>query len=48
MRNLAGVLDVRLDFLLEESSNPEHEVVRNLNLSLGVGFHLVCSPPQFR
>jgi hypothetical protein len=29
MLDLAGVLDVRIDFLLEESSNPEHEVVRN-------------------
>jgi hypothetical protein len=29
MRDLPGVLDVRIDFLFEEAANPEHEVVRN-------------------
>ena len=33
MRDLAGVLDVRVDFLFEKSSNPQHEVVRNENRS---------------
>jgi len=48
MRDLAGVLDVRVDFLLEESSNPEREVARNEHLSFDVGFHLRSSPRQFR
>jgi len=48
MRNLAGVLDVRVDFLFEESSNSEREVVRNEHLSFDVRFHLGCSPRQFR
>ena len=29
MRDLARVLDVRVDFLFEESSNPQHKVVRS-------------------
>jgi hypothetical protein len=48
MRDLAGVLDVRVDLLFEESSNPEHEVAWNEPLLFDAGFHLVCSPPQFR
>jgi hypothetical protein len=48
MRDLPGVLDVRVDFLLEESSNPEREIALHEPLLFDAGFHLVCSPPQFR
>ena len=48
MRDLTGVLDVRVDFLFEKSSNPQHEVVRNENRSFDSGFHLCSPPPQFR
>jgi hypothetical protein len=29
MADLAGVLDVRVDLLLEEAANPDDQVVRN-------------------
>jgi hypothetical protein len=48
MPDLARILDVRFGLLLEESPNSEREVARNQSRPFSVGFHLGCSPRQFR
>ena len=48
MRDFAGVLDVRVDLLFEESSDCDREVAQSQPFTFDIGFHFGCSLPQFR